>query len=135
LEGGKLLEVLSGLKLLHIYFIDMTNAFHCINKGYILCNLYTFFIDCSDIQCGVHPRKSMECKQSNKAIKQYLFVCWNCVVYIAWSQLIIVVWRSHFWRVILEIIQSFLIQNSFENMLFSCYLKTLDQIKVLFDIK
>ena len=41
--------VLSGLKLLHIYFIVMTNAFHGINIGHILCNLYTFFIDCSDI--------------------------------------------------------------------------------------
>jgi len=41
--------VLSGLKLLHIYFIVMTTVFHGINIRYILCNLYTFFIDCSDI--------------------------------------------------------------------------------------
>jgi hypothetical protein len=43
-----------------------------------------------------------------------LFVCWNWVVYIVWSQLVIGAWRSHFWRVTLERVQSFLVQNSFD---------------------
>jgi hypothetical protein len=44
-------------------------------------------------------------------------------------------WESHFWRVTIERIQSFLVQNSFENILFTYYFMTLDQMEILFGNK